>query len=474
MSNSNSLKANLIYNILYQIFALIVPLITAPYISRVIGAEGLGVYGYTYSIAHYFVVFIMLGIINYGNREISIIRYDSRQKAGTFWNIYINQFALGCLFLCLYYLYILFFCQQYKEVFFIQSFYVISGIFDISWFYFGIEKYKLISIISVINKILTTISIFLFVNSSLDINVYTLIISLSALFNNVLYWILLPKYVDFAKIELFRALSHLKSLLILFLPVIAINIYRYISKVLLGSMTDVTEVGIYDAAEKFVTLPLSFIAAVGTVMLSRIAKLTAENDTKNISRYNQLSMLIVMIVGIGVSFGLEGISKDFIPLFYGEDFVQSSTILRILVPTVLFISWSNVIRNQYLLPNKKDSLYCLSVFVGAAINIVSNIILIPWLGARGAALSTLLAELSVCLVQSAIAIHHMDLLLYAKNCVPYMIIGLAMYFIISLISAQNNFECVIYKIGIGAIVYLILSVLVFLKNKKIYFDTQKK
>ena len=473
MKTMSSLKANVIYNILYQILVLIVPLVTAPYISRVIGANGLGVYGYTFSIAHYFVIFIMLGIINYGNREISVLKNDRKLRADAFWNIYINQFVMGCLFIAIYFVYALFYCNEYKDVFLIQSFYIISGVLDISWFYFGIEKYKLTTGISSINKIITTICIFLFVKGPSDITIYTLIISIATLLNNLAYWILLPTYVGKSQITFIKAKKHLKTILILFLPVIAINIYRYISKVMLGSMSDISEVGVYDAAEKFVNLPLGVIAAVGTVMLSRISNLTAIHDEISIKKYNHLSMIAVMFVGIGVTFGLAGIATDFIPWFYGEEFIPSSIILIILLPTILTISWSNVIRNQYLLPNRKDNAYCVSVFLGAIVNVLLNIILIPHYGAKGAAVSTTIAEVFVCIVQSWYAYKYMELTKYAIHSLPFFIIGAIMCFCVHYVTSSNGLINILLKISAGALLYIGVSYYIFVKMRRYFLEVEK-
>ena len=454
----STLKANIFYNILYQLLVIIVPLITAPYISRVIGKEGMGIYGYTFSIAHYFVVFIMLGILNYGNREISAVKQNERFKTDVFWNIYAIQFFMGVFLLSAYFLFVMYLCSNYRMVFFSQAIYILSGILDISWFYFGIEKFKLTAGISSLNKILTTVCIFLFVRNPNDIAVYTLIISLGALANNILYWLLLKNYIKGFSLKFDTVSSHVKPVLILFLPVIAINIYRYISKVMLGSMSGVSEVGIYDAAEKFVNLPLGVIAAIGTVMLSRITSLHSSVDSINqIKKYNRISMAFVMIVGIGVVFGLAGISNVFIPFFYGNEFTSSSNVLLLLLPSILFICWANVIRTQYLLPNRKDKYYCLSVVWGAIVNVILNILLIPRLGAIGAAIATTFAEMSVCLLQSWYARKNMNLIKYLSDIAPYGLFGILMYIIVINVSASTSFLTILFRLFSGFIFYTLLG-----------------
>jgi O-antigen/teichoic acid export membrane protein len=253
------------------------------------------------------VVFIILGIINYGNREISAIKNNRKVLTETFWNIYIIQLVMGVGLLFLYLIYVFCFCQEYQVVALIQSLYVASGLLDISWFYFGCEQFRITAGISGLNKLITTVFIFFFVKDTNDLNIYILILSFGALLNNVVYFALLRNYVGKPIFKLEKLKSHLKPILVLFLPVIAINIYRYISKIMLGVMSDISDVGIYDAAERFVNLPLSIIAAIGTVMLARVSSLVAQRDKKSVDKYNRISMACVMMVGFGVAFGLGGI-----------------------------------------------------------------------------------------------------------------------------------------------------------------------
>ena len=453
----STLKKNILYNIGYQVLSLIVPLITAPYIFRVLGKDGIGVYGYTFSIAHYFVLFCMLGVLNYGNREISMASNNPYEKSEKFWQIYLNQFVFGILSLGFYWVFVDTCVKENQLIYLIQALYIISGIVDISWFYFGIEKFKMTTSISAVNKILTTILIFVFIKSSNDVWIYTIIIAGGTLLNNVFYWLFLHKFLIRISFSCSAALSHLKPLLLLFIPVIAVNIYKYIDKIMLGTMCGVGDVGIFDAAEKLTNIPMSFIAAIGTVMLPRISSMLSTNETKGVQRYNNKSLNLVMFLSAGMTFGLVGISDVFIPLFYGEGFMDSIEVLVWLSPCMLFVSWANVIRTQYLLPKRKDKLFCLSVVAGAVVNVVSNIVFIPLWGAIGAAISTLFAEIAVCLSQSAAANKDMNLKHSLIMILPYLLIGTIMYFIISSIYLDSAVICTIVRILVGMAVYGLLS-----------------
>lgn len=244
MKNTNSAKRNFIYNLIYQILILIIPLITAPYLSRVIGAEGVGIYSYTYSIVYYFMLLCLLGVNNYGNRSIAKVRDDKEKLSKTFWSIYFFQLLMGIVMLIMYFVYIFIFENKYKNIAIIQSLFIISAMLDISWFYFGLEEFKMTITRSTLIKIGNIILIFLFVKSSEDLWKYTLIMSGMTVLSQVLLWGFIKKRIHFVKINKEDILKHIKPNLILFIPVLAVSLYKIMDKIMLGKMTNVTEVRI--------------------------------------------------------------------------------------------------------------------------------------------------------------------------------------------------------------------------------------
>ena len=237
---------------------------------------------------------------------------------------------------------------------------------------------------------------------------------------------------------------------------------------MLGSMVNVDAVGIFDAAEKLTNIPMGFISAIGTVMLPRISNMLNSDDGNNIRKYNYLSFNLVIFLSAGMCFGLAGISDVFIPIFYGISFVESIKVLLVLCPCMIFVSWANVVRTQYLLPYKKDMLFCMSVTVGAVINIISNLILIPIYGAIGAAFSTLIAEFSVCIFQSIAANRDMKLVNPLVKTLPYLILGLLMYVTISNIKMSSTLLCVVVRLFTGLLIYSLGSYFLIKKNLYAY------
>ena len=365
-----------------------------------------------------------------------------------------------------YLIYVLLLSKDNQLVAALQVFYILSGVLDISWFYFGIERFRLTTTVSAINKLITTALVFLFVQSREDVYIYTLIIAIGYLSNNIIYWFMLRKYISFRPVSYQESKKHIRPLLVLFMPVIAVSVYKYMSKVMLGLMVDINEVAIFEAAEKFINLPVGVIAAIGTVMLSRITNMMVHAEKDDIRYYNYVSMLVVMFLSIGMSFGLGGIGQVFIPFFYGSDFVQSTNVLLVLLPSIMFVSWANVVRTQYLLPSKKDKFYCLSVSLGAVVNLIINLLLIPQYGALGAAVATTITEFSVCLLQSYFSRKQMAFGSYLANVLPIFCIGILMTVGMQWLTLSSELHTVFIRIAVGGLFYLVLSLPILYKKIK--------
>ena len=191
------IKKNLIYNVTYQILVIILPFITAPYISRVLGAHNVGVYSYTQAFANYFYLFAMLGVMNYGNRTIAAVRDDFEEIKRRFWEIFSSQFFAGILVSIVYVIYCIYFVTENRLIYYVQFFYVISGVFDVNWFCFGLEKFKFTTIRSVLVRLGTVAAIFLFVKERSDLVVYTTILSVGNLIAAIAVWPFVLKYLGF-------------------------------------------------------------------------------------------------------------------------------------------------------------------------------------------------------------------------------------------------------------------------------------
>lgn len=420
------IKRNLTYQMCYEVLVLILPLVTSPYIARVIGPEGVGIYSYSYSIANYFVLFSMLGIKNYGCRAIAQVRDDPKKLSTTFSNLLVVHVLVSLLCMAAYIGYI-FLLKSERIYAVIQSAFVLSALFDISWFFFGIEKFKLTVSRSAAIKLLNMICIFLFVKRRDDLWKYCFIMAVGILLNQLLLWMPLRNYVRVVRPDCQNMRSHVKPLLILFIPAIAISLYKYMDKIMIGAISGREQLGFYENAEKVVNIPLSIIGAFGTVMLPRMSGLIQSSEKGVVLRYITISMRYIMCLAFALAFGLSGVGRVFAPLFWGESFAPSGVIIMGLASTIPFISFADVIRTQFLIPAKRDRAYLCSVIMGAVVNLIINLTLLPYYGAMGATVGTIAAEACVCIIQMWTVRHDLELKTYWKNALPFFLIGLCMF-----------------------------------------------
>lgn len=462
MGMLSNVKKNFIYNLAYQILTLILPLITAPYISRTLGSEAVGRFSYTYSVAMYFSVFIMLGLNNYGNRTIAAIRNDKKKVSQVFLEIYAMQFAMAIIVSLCYIFYVLFLIVDDKKLAILQLLYVFGYIFDINWFFFGLEKFKLTVTRNVIIKLLTVICTLIFVKSPDDIYVYTIIMGGGNLISQVILWKFLKNEIELVRISWGGIRRHFISNLILFIPVIAVSLYKVMDKIMLGNLSTKSEVGFYEYSEKIVNILTCTITALGTVMLPKISNLLALGEQKQVHAYIRKSLKFSMISASAMAFGIAAVASQFAPFFYGEEFEPCGILIASMAPTIIFVSWANVIRTQYLIPLKEDKIYIISVLLGAVCNASVNWLLIPHMGAVGAVIGTVIAEFVVMFYQCARVRKELPMKEYVFDSTAYLLFGVIMYFCVIMVKKflpLIPFFSMCIEVIVGAAIYLILCYL---------------
>lgn len=461
-------KKNFIYNIGYQLLTVITPLITAPYVSRVLGAYNLGVYNYTYSIADYFILFAMLGVKNYGNRQIAMVRDDKDKLSRTFSAIYGFQLMTFFSMAILYTIYIMIFVHEKMDIAFAQGMYVLTAAVDISWFFGGMEEFKLTVTRNALIKIISLICIFTFVKQRDDLLLYTCILAGSMLTGYISVFPFLRRYIRFRKPSFREVREHIKPNLMLFIPVIAVSIFNVMDKIMLGWMSSYVEVGLYGNTEKLMRIPLGIVTALGTVMMPHMSHMVAVGDTERSKKVIEQSMIFIMCMGCALAGGLAGVGRVFAPIFFGDEFVSCGILIIFLSPTVLSLSWANVIRMQYLIPNKMDTEFTISTIVGAVVNLVVNALLIPKYGALGAIWGTLCAETSLTVYQTWVVRKFLPIRRYLRETVPFVIIGAFMCGMVNLIGDVLNggFGTLVIQVLSGAIIYIICALIYILFSKQ--------
>ena len=476
----NQLKENLIYSVIFQIVAFITPLITSPYLSRVLGAEGIGLFSYSQAFANYFFLFAMLGVNNYGNRSIARAKENREQLSQAFWQIYYMQLFLTVIVGSAYLGFCFFFQPKaYRLIFLIQGLQILSVVTDINWFAFGLEKFKLTTIRNLTVKILTIISIFLLVKTPNDVWKYALLLGVGTIGGLLVVWPLVHRETDFKRPKINEILSHIKPNLILFIPLLATSIYQNMDKIMLGKMVDQAAVGFYTYAENILNIGIAFITAICTVLMPRISNMISNENEENAKVLFEKGFHYTSILEIALCFGCMAIAERFVPLYLGNGYTETANLLKILAAMIFLSGAANVLRMAFLIPKGFDRLYVFAIVFGASVNLIGNFILIPRLGATGACIATLLSYASVLFVQLYGTRKSFPYVKWLLRLVPYIILGFGMFFTIKAIDGLklNSWLVLGLEIGLGGIIFCVGSILILKlieKDKTIFHLLKRK
>ena len=390
---------NYVYTAAYQILVLIAPIVTAPYLARVLGADHLGIYSYINSSGNIITTLSLLGIYAYGNRQTAYVRESRQELTSVFWELETARLFLGIAGTGVYVLYAVL-NSKYCGYFFIYYPYILAQFIDCSWVYVGLEDMKPAVLKNFAAKLLNIIGIFLLVKTEEDLWIYILLLALTAFVANLSIYTQLPKYVGKPKVALRRIPSHLKGSVFLFLPQVAALLYLQVDKVMLEWMTGTTrEISFYDQAEKIVTIPLSLLTVLSTVMMPRIANEYKKKNPKEIRRLLLWAGRAVLCLAMPMMLGMFCIAGQFIPWYLGKEFLPTATAIRVLTPIILLNSLAGISGNQYFTATDQVSVLLKAYVTAALLNIGVNVLLIPVWGNTGAAVATVLSSLCSVLIQ---------------------------------------------------------------------------
>ncbi len=426
-------RKNTLYNVAYRVFSMLLPLVTAPYLSRVVGTEGVGLYGYSWAVSYVFVLIGLLGLENYGPREIARVRDDRDALNRTFSAIWKMQRLVAGVTLLVWLVYVFFIAGEEKIISLNLTMMSVSCLVNLDWCLMGLDEFKPIALRNTAVKLLAAAAVFLFVRKPEDLWVYAFVWSLSTLLGCLSCMFSLHGKVTPVKVTWKEALKHLAPCALLSISVIAVSVYRQMDKVMIGALADMAQTGLYENAEKIILCLSGFISAIGTVMLPKVSRMTRMKQMDAVQRHIRLSMELVMCMVCAMAFGLAAVAVNFAPLFYGDDFAYSGTLMMPLAFTLLSIGFANVIRTQWVLPQGCDTIFVHSVLTGAVINLIANFVLIPPLGAMGAAAATVLAEFSVPAVQFVYLRKELPYAHYLKTTGVYCLFGLVMAGVVALL-----------------------------------------
>ncbi|XME02221.1 oligosaccharide flippase family protein [Lachnospiraceae bacterium C1.1] len=394
-----SIKKNIILSTCYQILTFLTPLLTAPYISRVIGGDGVGIYSYTASVQMYFSLIAALGTASYGLREISRARDDREKRTILFWQIETLSIIVSVACLIGWGIFV-YFQSAYRLIYIILTLNILNTMLDISWFYDGLEQFSYTVTKNSIVKIAGVFLIFIFVRDKNDLAIYVFIMSITTLLGTMSMWLTLPGFISRVKIKKIDLGQHFHETLIYFIPTIATSVYTVLDKTLIGLITkDAYQNGYYEQATKIINMVkvLSF-ASLNSVLQARISYLFAEKKFDEIKGRISQSMNFILLMGTAACFGIIGVATRFVPLFFGPGYEPVIGLLSLLSPIVLIIGISNCLGSQYYTPGGYRALSAKFIIAGAVTNLIMNIVLIPKLAATGAVIGSLAAELIITIL----------------------------------------------------------------------------
>lgn len=395
-----SIKVNFIYNSVLTLSSIIFPIITFPYISRVLGPAGTGNYNFATSIVNYFSMFAMLGIPTYGIRACAKTRDDEEKLSITVSEIFvINLLITGIT-------YVLFFVtlfsveklEENKLLLMVIGFSMLFNLIGMEWLFKGLELYSYITIRSLIFKIISVILMFLFVKSETDTVKYAAIFVFSTAGSYILNFKRAHKYINYRWHGL-NLKKHFKPILIFFAMSVATIVYTNLDNVMLGFMKTDTDVGYYSAAVKIKYILASLVSSLGAVLLPRASNYIEKNLKDKFRYISSKAFNFVFLFAIPLSVYFIIYAEEGILLLAGTEYLQAVPAMKIIMPTVLLIGLTNIMGIQMLVPLGKEKQVLYSEVIGAIVDLLLNLILIPFYGAAGAAIGTLVAEASVLIAQ---------------------------------------------------------------------------
>lgn len=399
----SAIKKNIILNGINTVSGIIFPIITFPYAARVLMPDGIGAVNFLNSIIGYIVLLTSLGIPMYAVKEIAKCRDNVALRN----HVTVEIILLSSLLCLAGYVAVWLLAAFVPEInrqsalFYVLSLSIVFNAIGVNWFYQAVEDFKFITIRAIVIRTLAALCLFLFVHDADDLLIYGFITVGSTVGNNIINFVHLRRHIplstiEFGKLEIWR---HLSPAFQVFILNLIISLYIQLNSVMLGFMSGDDAVGYFTAGTKISHIGLTMIGSIGTVLLPRCANLLKSGDTEGFRTVIHKSLRLTLGLSLPVTAGLMLLAAPVTYVFCGEDYTAAIPVLLLNAPVVVFISLTNIMGIQILYPMDKINIVIWSVTGGAVANLLFNLVFIPMWGATGAALSTLIAEFTVLVVQ---------------------------------------------------------------------------
>ena len=461
LSGQPSLKKNIAISTVYQVLLIILPIITAPYVARVLGPDQSGIYDYTNSIQTYFAMFAALGTASYGAREIARVRNDIAMRSKLFWEIELMTVMTSTVCIIVWFIFIAF-TPQYKVIYLVLTMGLFSTMFDISWFFAGMEQFKYTVTKNAACKLIGVVLMFLFVKKQDDLLLYIIIITASTMIGNLSMWLYVPRFTEKVDFKTLQFRKHFHETLIYFVPSIATSVYTVLDRTLIGVITkNKAENGFYHYTMQIINMmkALTF-SSLNMVLGSRIAYLFAEEKYDEIKERIKDSINYILFMGIGICFGLSGIAKRFVPIFLGPGYDRVVVMLMLMSPIVVIIGVSNCLGSQYYTPSGNRKLSAKFIIIGAIVNLILNLILIPRYWGYGAIVASLIAELVITVLYFRFCNGYLTADTIVREGWKKLVAGIAMFAVIKIIDRfiASDIIALLVEMAVGFSVYCIVII----------------
>lgn len=469
--SQKSLKKNAVYSFIKAFMNLAFPLISFPYASRILLADGIGKVNFANSVIEYFVMIATLGIAGYATREATRLRDDKISHDKFCKEIFvINLLSTAVAYILL--IVSLFFVNKFSEyrvLLIVCSSKVLFTTIGMDWLYNAHEEYKYITLRSVFFQLLSLIFLFCFVKTKDDYVAYAIMGVLSSVGSNICNIFYSRKFVNFFEKSKLELKKHLRPILVFFGMTCASKFHTALDSVMLGFMLDDVSVGYYSAANKIRGLVQGLITAVLSSFMPRSSYYLEKNKIEEYNALVSKTVTVSLFFSIPASVGIIVISRPLILLFSGEDFIGALPSMIIMAPIVFTASLSSAITNVILTPNRLERYTFYSEIIGFILNVILNIIFIPLWGVFGAAFATLLVESSITFYRIIFSFATLKKCNIIKNLIQIIFASAVMFIgLWMLLKVIHDILLqIVISVTAGAVVYA--AVTLVLKNESAYF-----
>jgi len=475
---------NIGYNIIYQILVVIIPFLTIPYLTRIFSPETLGLYSYIIAICSIFMIIGQFGILNYGAKEIAVANINKQNITNRFLQLWIIQIIMTTISLVLYFSIIFMFFESNLSFFLINSLLIFSVFFDISWVFIGLEKLNLVLFRNIVVKIITLISIFVFVNSESDIYIYFLINIVSTLTSFIVSFNYLFKIMSFSKGNfkiMFKEFNYdFKNTYYIFLPHLLSVFYLNGDRIVVQYLSNLYQVGLYDQSQKVLRLIVTLITSCNFALVPFFSKNFSSRDDKQKSDkifYELMNVVLIVSSFLMILFYLN--INEFVSIFFDEKYVGLENLFKIGSIQIVFAAMSMFISQNYLIINNKQKYLVPIMLITIGTSLIASLLLIPKYGAIGGMFTIVIAEfisliLHVIYLKKSGYNNSINLKWGISKSIILMLFGIIILFGSSNLNIENsNINNVLNILVKSALMICLSSLLLFkiFKNKRSKYDT---